>query len=197
MRVSKKISEIFKLTHISLISLLNSYVAENPGEEDSLMIKRALSSGEYPADDIVNSLFAVRQMRMDAKELGTCIDGYPQTEEQVAFLRDTLRVEPALVILLECSDNYVLNKTEYVDNLTGKTLTLEEAKATQDPLLVSRINQLINESEEPLYASLEKWELTKRTLTKAFEQKVISFDVEKSSESQIIENIEFILRTMF
>lgn len=195
--MSKKIADIFKLTHISMNSLLNGYVAENPGEEESLAIKRALSSGELPEDQIMNALFSARASRKDAKELGMCVDGYPLTETQVAFLRETLGVEPSLVIMLECSDNFVISNAEYVDSLTGKSLTLEEAKTTQDPQLVKRIGQQVNENEEPLYASLEKWEMAKRTLSKAFEQKVVSFDIEKSSESQVIESIEFLLRTMF
>lgn len=178
-------------------SLLNGYVAENPGEEESLAIKRALSSGELPEDQIMNALFSARASRKDAKELGMCVDGYPLTETQVAFLRETLGVEPSLVIMLECSDNFVISNAEYVDSLTGKSLTFEEAKTTQDPQLVKRIGQQVNENEEPLYASLEKWEMAKRTLSKAFEQKVVSFDIEKSSESQVIESIEFLLRTMF
>jgi adenylate kinase family enzyme len=184
------------LTHISMHSLLKDFLFENPGEEDALAIKKSLMNGENSPDNITNALLALRATRKDARELGACIDGYPMTEGQVSYLRDTLKTEPSLVILLECSDNFVTDMAEYVDPISGNTYTLEQAKTSNDSVLYSRIRQMYEEELETLHSCIENWELTKRALIKAYEQKVVSIDLEKQPESHIVQKIEFMLRSM-
>ena len=196
-RVSQRIADSFKITHLSLQSLLIDYIAENPGDEDALEIKRKLMSGLSPSDSIVNALVGVRMSKKDVRDLGLCIDTYPNTEAQVDYMRSSLQIEPTFIFMLECSDNFIFKEQLLVDSLTGKSVTLEQARASNDPGLLNRISELARESKESLQNSIETWDLTRRTLFKHFENKVISINIENISENQVIEKLNHTLRKMF
>ena len=196
-RVSKKIAETFELTHISVQSLFNDYISENPGEEDALEIKKKLEVGQNPSDDITNALLAVRLATHDAKDLGICIDGYPENEAQINFLRSNLVIEPTFIFMLECSDNFVMKEQNLVDPISGKTLTIDQIKGSNDSALIYRMNQIISERKESLENIIDRWELTRRAIVKNFDDKAISIDVEHLSENQVIEKLNQILRKMF
>ena len=181
-RVSQRIADSFKITHLSLQSLLIDYIAENPGDEDALEIKRKLMSGLSPPDSIVNALVGVRMSKKDVRDLGLCIDTYPNTEAQVDYMRSSLQIEPTFIFMLECSDNFIFKEQLLVDSLTGKSVTLEQARASNDPGLLNRISELARESKESLQNSIETWDLTRRTLFKHFENKVISINIENRRE---------------
>lgn len=190
-------AEEFKLTHVSIQSLLNDFVSENHGDEDAIEIRQKLLAGLNPSDDITNALLAARLARKDAKDLGVIIDGYPSTEAQVQYLTQTLEIEPTVVFMLECSDSFVFSEQAFVDPVTGVTTTLEAARAGNDHSLLLRINQLAQEGREAMQNSIERWELSRRTLLKHFEHMAITVSLEGRTEHQIIEHITQILRKKF
>lgn len=192
--VAEKVADAFSLTHISIQSLLANFIVENPGEEDAIEVRKKLASGLNPPDEITNALLATRLACKDAKDLGVAIVDYPRTEGQLAFLKNTLLIEPTIVIMLECSDNFIMTEQRFVDPVTGQHLTLQLAKTSGDLGLIHRISQLSEETKEFAVNSIEKWELTRRTLLKHFEQKTVSLWIEDKSEHQIIEQLSHILR---
>jgi adenylate kinase family enzyme len=195
--VGKTIADEFKLTHVSIQSILNNFVSENHGDEDAIEIRQKLLAGHSPSDEITNALVAARLARKDANDLGVIIDGYPSTEAQVQYLRQTLGIEPNVVFMLECSDNFVFSEQSFVDPVTGVTTTLEGARASGDHALLLRINQLAEEGREAMQNNIERWELCRRNLLKHFEHKAISVSLEGRTEHQILEHITQILRKKF
>lgn len=195
-RVSKLIAEKFRLRHISMQCLLNDFIAENPGADETLDIKRCAAEGTRVRDELVNALFGVRMRKHDAKELGACIDGYPKTEGQVNFMKNSLRVEPNYVFVLECSEDKLTERNRIFDVKTSKKYNLEEAKQAGDYALAHRVSQALEDSSQAFKNRVENWELTKRDISKGFEGKIITLQIEQQTEEQIVERIEFIVRKM-
>lgn len=195
--VGEKLAEEFRLTHVSVQSLLADYLAENSGEEDAAEIRRRLAAGQQPPDDITSALLAARLSRKDAKELGMVLDGYPCNEHQVAYLRNSLALEPTTVFLLDCSDSFVFAEQRFVDPVSGRSLTLEAARASGDHALEHRISRAAEENREALQNHIERWELTRRTLVKHFEHQTVSVSIEDKSEQQIFEEMAHIMRKKF
>lgn len=195
--MSEKLAEEFKFTHVSIQSLLTDFIAENPGDEEAIEVRRKLVSGQNAPDEIANGLLAARLARKDAKDLGVVLVDFPQTDAQLQFMKTGLQVEPSVVFMLECSDSFVLAEHVYVDPLTGKSLTIDQAKASGDHGLLQRITQLARENSEALQKSIERWELTRRNLVKHFEHQTVSINIENRTEKQIIEQLTHILRKKF
>lgn len=182
------------MTHVNSQSLVADFVAENPGDEDAVELKRRMLAGQQVPDNLANALIAARLARKDANELGTVIDGFPATEGQLAYFSQTLNLTPAVVFMLECSDSHVLGQQQFVDPLTGVALTLDQAKATDDHALLHRISLQAQEIENAIQNNLEHWELTRRSLVKHFDTKTISVQIENKTENQILEHLAQILR---
>ena len=125
-------------------SMLNDFVAQNPGSEEALAIKTCMQEGTRIRDDIFNSLFAMRVMKRDSTELGACIDGFPKSDGQIAYLRHTLKIEPTFIFMLECSERLLMDRQQILDLQTGKKYTLPQAKETGDYKLLSRVSQIAN-----------------------------------------------------
>lgn len=193
-RVTHRISDIFKLTHISMQSLLNDYVSDNAGSEEALDIKRNFESGGQTKDEIVNALFASRFVRKDAKNLGTCLDGFPKTESQANYFKNTLKAEPNFVFILHLNDQQIYQRNHILDPVTGKKYLLSEAQSSGDYGLLNRINNIARENEDVLQKRIDHWELAQRTLNKYYEQKIHKLDASKYSENQIVEMISHTIR---
>lgn len=177
-------------------SLINDYISDNPGGDDTIEIKQAINRGARVRDDIANSLFSLRINRKDAKELGACIEGYPKTEAQIQFMRNTLKIEPTFIFILECSDNYSFERYRVFDSITANHYSIQEVKNSGDVPLLGRIQQLANERKPVLSKRIEGWDITRRGLLKYYESKTMNINIEKYTESQVFEKITFILRTM-
>jgi adenylate kinase family enzyme len=176
--------------------LLNDYIAENPGADETMEIKRCFADGTRVRDDLVNALFGVRIRRHDTRELGACIDGFPKTEGQVNFMKNTLRIEPNYVFVLECSEESLAERNRIFDVKTSKKYSIEEARQTGDYALTHRITQAIEDSAQAFKNRVDSWETTKRDIFKGFEGKIVTIHIEKQTEQQIVEKIEFIVRKM-
>ena len=152
-----------------------------------------MQEGTRIRDDIVNSLFALRVKKRDSTELGACIDGYPKSDSQIGYLRNTLRIEPTFVFVLECSERLLMDRQKILDLPTGKKYTLLQAKESGDYKLLSRLTQIANESKQALHNRIENWDMTKRSLLKTFESKVVTINIEGLDEAQIVDKVIFMI----
>lgn len=175
-------------------AILNEFVADNAGTEHALEIKRSCEAGDQVRDELVNGLFALRFNRRDARELGTCLDGFPKTDSQAHYLRHALKAEVNFVFVLQLTDNLVHQRHHFVDPVSGQKFRLADAKASGDYGLLNRISQAAEESHELVQKRIDHWELTSRTLNKFYESKIHKIDVEKLTEDQIVEKIAFIMK---
>lgn len=183
-----------KLCHVSVQALLMEYVAENAGSDQAIEIKRCCEAGDQVRDELVNGLFAVRFNRRDARELGACIDGYPKSDAQAHFFRQTLKADASFVFALQLEDHCVFQRHHFVDPVSGKKYRLEDAKHSGDYGLLNRITQAAQDSHELLQKRIDHWELTSRTLNKYFEQKVHRLDAAQLTEDQLVERILFTVK---
>lgn len=184
----------FKLCHVSVQALLTEFVAENAGSEQAIEIKRCCEAGDQVRDDLVNGLFALRFNRRDARELGTCLDGYPKTDAQAFFFRQTLKADVNFVFALQLADHLVFERHHFVDPVSGKKCRLADAKDSGDYGLLNRITQAAEDSHELLQKRIDHWELTSRSLNKYFEAKVHKIDAAQLTEDQIVERILFTVK---
>ena len=191
--MSEKIADIFKLTHISMQCLLNDYMSNNPGGEDTIHMKKRFNSGMLVSDEIVNSLFALRVTRRDAKELGACIDGYPKTEGQMNYLKNTLKIDPTFVIVLECPEHLITERNRIVDTQTGQKYSLQMVRESDDFELKNRIQQVANESTQVMQKRIANWDNTRKLLHRFYDKKVVTINVEKMTEEETVEKIVFLL----
>jgi len=173
---------------------LNDFIVENPGADETMEIKRCLAEGTRVRDDLVNALFGLRIRKQDARELGACIDGFPKSEGQVNFMKNTLRMEPNYVFVLECSEESLTERNRVFDSKISKKYSLEEAKKTGDYALAHRVTQALEESSEAFKRRVESWEMTKRDISKGFEGKIVTLHIENQTEDQVVEKIEFMVR---
>ncbi len=175
-------------------AILNEFVAVNAGSEEAVEIKRTCEAGDQVRDELVNSLFALRFNRRDARELGTCLDGFPKTDLQAHYFRSVLKADLNFVFVLQLSDNLVFQRHHFVDPVSGKKFRLVDAKDSGDYGLLNRITQAAEDSHELLQKRIDHWELTSRTLNKYFESKVHKIDADRLTEDQIVEKISFIMK---
>lgn len=192
-KISKMIAESLKMVHVSVQCLLNDFVYENPGHEDTIQISNCFEEGKHVDDNLVNALFGKRINRVDARELGACIDGFPKNDAQIQFLKNKLKIEPTYIFLLESSETIIPEKSRIFDPLTGKKYLLSEAQQLGDYNLLNRITDLANEKHEVLQKRLDNWHLTRRVLEKHFGSKIIKIDTQKFTDEQVVEKISFYL----
>src|SRR5690606_797284 len=82
---AKKVSEIFKIEHISTGDILREAV--NKGSELGKKVKTIIDKGELVPDEIMNELVKEKIKDLDS----FILDGYPRTIEQAKSLDRTLK----------------------------------------------------------------------------------------------------------
>lgn len=78
------------------------------------------------------------------------VDGYPRTEEQYKFMKEELDFEPDLVLVLDCSDDVIMqrHKEFRVDPVTGRLYSLQDISEISHPSISNRLKELSHESDK-------------------------------------------------
>ncbi len=109
---AKKISEKFKIPHVSTGDMLREAVRN--GTELGLKAKAAMDSGKLVSDEIVLGIVKERIFRSDC-EKGCMLDGFPRNISQAESLKNMVGNDREMVALLIDVDKDILIK-----RLTGR-----------------------------------------------------------------------------
>jgi adenylate kinase len=104
---AKKVSEIFKIEHISTGDILREAV--NKGSELGKKVKTIIDKGELVPDEIMNELVKEKIKDLDS----FILDGYPRTIEQAKSLDRTLKElnkQIDAVVLIDVPEEEIVNR---------------------------------------------------------------------------------------
>ena len=130
---AKKVSEIFKIEHISTGDILREAV--NKGSELGKKVKTIIDKGELVPDEIMNELVKEKIKDLDS----FILDGYPRTIEQAKSLDRTLKElnkQIDAVVLIDVPEEEIVKRisSRRVCPNCGKVYNLITLKPKNDEL---------------------------------------------------------------
>ncbi|KAJ8908265.1 hypothetical protein NDN08_008356 [Rhodosorus marinus] len=165
------------------IPLLESLSPSASHEEIVLDAKRCMQTGALVPDSIVFRLLKDRMSKVDCKQHGWLLDGFPRTLLQVDALEEAGLV-PDVVVFLKVSDADVLDRLSYrrSDPKTGKIYNLKH-KAPSCPIVTDRLVRRDDDCEPVIKSRLGSfYKSTASVLAKFREKDVAVLDVEAGNE---------------
>ena len=158
---AKKVSEIFKIEHISTGDILREAV--NKGSELGKKVKTIIDKGELVPDEIMNEL--VKEKIKDLESF--ILDGYPRTIEQAKSLDRTLKElnkQIDAVVLIDVPEEEIVNRisSRRVCPNCGKVYNLITLKPKNDELCDNCGTNIIQRNDDREEIVRERYKIYQR-----------------------------------
>ncbi|KAK2989112.1 hypothetical protein RJ640_018901, partial [Escallonia rubra] len=101
-----RIVKHYGFCHLSTGDLLEAEI--NSGSEHGTMIKNIKAEGKLVSTEIVAKLLQQAMEKCENKKF--LIDGFPRNQENLAAAQNIMKLEPDLVLVLECSMEVIINR---------------------------------------------------------------------------------------
>ncbi|KRX07413.1 P-loop containing nucleoside triphosphate hydrolase [Pseudocohnilembus persalinus] len=117
--LAKQLAQKYEFVYISTRELIADQIQKNT-EVGKLALEK-FREGELVPQDIINGLVNARIQQVDCDLQGYVLDGYPKSADQLECLRDSLKITPTLIVVLECPDTTCLQRisSQQIDPVTG------------------------------------------------------------------------------
>lgn len=158
---AKKVSEIFKIEHISTGDILREAV--NKGSELGKKVKTIIDKGELVPDEIMNELVKEKIKDLDS----FILDGYPRTIEQAKSLDRTLKElnkQIDAVVLIDVPEEEIVNRisSRRVCPNCGKVYNLITLKPKNDELCDNCGTNIIQRNDDREEIVRERYKIYQR-----------------------------------
>ncbi|KAK3034553.1 hypothetical protein RJ639_033799 [Escallonia herrerae] len=101
-----RIVKHYRFCHLSTGDLLEAEI--NSGSEHGTMITNIKAEGKLVSTELVAKLLQQAMEKSENKKF--LIDGFPRNQENLAAAQNILKLEPDLVLVLECSMEVIINR---------------------------------------------------------------------------------------
>jgi adenylate kinase len=158
---AKKVSEIFKIEHISTGDILREAV--NKGSELGKKVKTIIDKGELVPDEIMNELVKEKIKDLDS----FILDGYPRTIEQAKSLDRTLKElnkQIDAVVLIDVPEEEIVKRisSRRVCPNCGKVYNLITLKPKNDELCDNCGTNIIQRNDDREEIVRERYKIYQR-----------------------------------
>jgi len=158
---AKKVSEIFKIEHISTGDILREAV--NKGSELGKKVKTIIDKGELVPDEIMNELVKEKIKDLDS----FILDGYPRTIEQAKSLDRTLKEQNKqidAVVLIDVPEEEIVKRisSRRVCPNCGKVYNLITLKPKNDELCDNCGTNIIQRNDDREEIVRERYKIYQR-----------------------------------
>lgn len=158
---AKKVSEIFKIEHISTGDILREAV--NKGSELGKKVKTIIDKGELVPDEIMNELVKEKIKDLDS----FILDGYPRTIEQAKSLDRTLKElnkQIDAVVLIDVPEEEIVKRisSRRVCPNCGKVYNLITLKPKKDELCDNCGTNIIQRNDDREEIVRERYKIYQR-----------------------------------
>ena len=168
---AKAIGERFGLVYVCTRRLLKHEVAR--GTPAGKSIQRCINEGTTVPDQIVGPLVEQRLKQTDCRVSGWILDGFPQSEEQINFLK-SIKIKPSLVCVFEQPEKTCIERLSHrrVDTETGDVVDI--SKVSPSPEQAERLVQMKEDTEDMVKKRYSFWNQAVPRIEDAFKKVLLT-----------------------